>query len=57
MDLYQLWAHKMFPKTQFRDTIERVERVCRQKRMLVSRLYCVQVFSELGTGEPEQVAG
>ena len=53
MDLYQLWAHRMFPKTQFRDTVEKVERVCRQKRMLVSVSLFVGVFPELGIGEPE----
>jgi replication fork protection complex subunit Csm3/Swi3 len=56
MDLYQLWAHRMFPKTQFRDTIEKVERVCRQKRMLVSRILCVEVFPEIEIGESEQMA-
>ena len=56
MDLYQLWAHKMFPKTQFRDTIEKVERVCRQKRMLVGGSLCVEVFPEIGIGKPEQMA-
>ena len=35
MSIYQFWAHNMFPKTQFRDTIDRVERVCRSRRMLV----------------------
>ncbi|KDQ17939.1 hypothetical protein BOTBODRAFT_544616 [Botryobasidium botryosum FD-172 SS1] len=33
MQMYQLWAHKMFPKTQFRDTVEKVEKVCRSNRM------------------------
>jgi replication fork protection complex subunit Csm3/Swi3 len=56
MDLYQMWAHRMFPKTQFRDTIEKVERVCRQKRMLVSGSLYVGVFPEPGIGEPEQMA-
>ncbi|KZT58953.1 Swi3-domain-containing protein [Calocera cornea HHB12733] len=36
MTLYQLWAHRMFPKRRFIDTVERVERVCREKRMLVA---------------------
>ncbi|KAG8829587.1 hypothetical protein FRC17_006355 [Serendipita sp. 399] len=27
LSIYQFWAHNMFPKTQFRDTVERVERV------------------------------
>ncbi|QRV99984.1 chromosome segregation in meiosis protein 3 [Ceratobasidium sp. AG-Ba] len=36
MQMYQLWAHKMFPKMQFNDTVERVERLCRTKRMHVA---------------------
>ncbi|KZO95845.1 Swi3-domain-containing protein [Calocera viscosa TUFC12733] len=36
MTLYQLWAHRMFPKRRFIDTVERVEKVCREKRMLVA---------------------
>ena len=33
LSYYQLWAHKMFPKTQFSDTIEKVEKICHQRRM------------------------
>ncbi|TIC20606.1 Swi3-domain-containing protein [Wallemia mellicola] len=33
LSYYQLWAHKMFPKTQFSDTIEKVEKMCHQRRM------------------------
>ncbi|KAG9123047.1 hypothetical protein FRC07_000311 [Ceratobasidium sp. 392] len=36
MQMYQLWAHKMFPKMQFNDTVERVERLCRSRRMHVA---------------------
>ncbi|CAE7215153.1 unnamed protein product [Rhizoctonia solani] len=36
MQMYQLWAHKMFPKMQFQDTVERVEKLCRTKRMHVA---------------------
>ncbi|KAF8610006.1 Swi3-domain-containing protein [Ceratobasidium sp. AG-I] len=36
MQMYQLWAHKMFPKMQFHDTVDRVERLCRSKRMHVA---------------------
>jgi hypothetical protein len=57
MDLYQLWSHKMFPKTQFRDTVDRAERVCRQKRMLVSGSLCINVFPEFEAGTPRQMAG
>ncbi|EJD02352.1 Swi3-domain-containing protein, partial [Fomitiporia mediterranea MF3/22] len=31
--LYQFWAHKMYPKTQFSDTVNRVEKLCHSKRM------------------------
>ncbi|KZS99205.1 Swi3-domain-containing protein [Sistotremastrum niveocremeum HHB9708] len=34
--MYQLWGHKMFPKMQFRDMVERVEKICRKKRMTVA---------------------
>lgn len=36
LSIYQFWAHNMFPKTQFRDTVDRVERVCRSRRMLIN---------------------
>ncbi|KIM28752.1 hypothetical protein M408DRAFT_23414 [Serendipita vermifera MAFF 305830] len=36
MGIYQFWAHNMFPKTQFRDTVDRVERVCRSRRMQIN---------------------
>jgi replication fork protection complex subunit Csm3/Swi3 len=36
MSLYQFWAHRMYPKTQFRDTVKTVEKLCHSKRMHVS---------------------
>ena len=35
MDVYQMWAHKMFPKGDFAHTIQRVEVMCRGRRMNV----------------------
>ncbi|KAL5529655.1 hypothetical protein ACEPAG_5640 [Sanghuangporus baumii] len=31
--LYQFWAHKLYPKTQFSDTVNRIEKLCHSKRM------------------------
>ncbi|KAH7926302.1 Swi3-domain-containing protein [Leucogyrophana mollusca] len=36
LQVYQFWTHKMYPKTQFRDTVERVEKICHSKRMHVA---------------------
>ena len=33
--IYQFWAHEMYPKGQFRDTVGRVEKLCHSKRMAV----------------------
>ncbi|KAF5373552.1 hypothetical protein D9758_000593 [Tetrapyrgos nigripes] len=33
MQIYQYWTHSMYPKSQFRDTVERVEKLCHSKRM------------------------
>lgn len=43
LGIYQFWAHNMFPRTQFRDTVDRVERVCRSRRMQVFRLWDLDV--------------
>ena len=37
MNLYQFWAHKLFPKIQFSDLVERVEKLCHSKRMHVRK--------------------
>ncbi|KAL0946588.1 hypothetical protein HGRIS_012789 [Hohenbuehelia grisea] len=31
--IYQYWTHKLHPPTQFRDTVERVEKLCHSKLM------------------------
>ncbi|KAJ2931886.1 hypothetical protein H1R20_g5211, partial [Candolleomyces eurysporus] len=36
LGIYQFWSHKMYPKTQFRDTVSRVEKLCHSKRMQVA---------------------
>lgn len=33
--MYYAWTHRLFPKYQFRDTVERVEKLCRARRMTV----------------------
>ncbi|KAM0748526.1 Swi3-domain-containing protein [Meredithblackwellia eburnea MCA 4105] len=33
MSLYQLWAHQMYPRTNLRDTLHSVERLCRKRRV------------------------
>ncbi|ESK94549.1 chromosome segregation in meiosis protein 3 [Moniliophthora roreri MCA 2997] len=36
LQVYQFWAHRMYPKSQFSDTIERIEKLCHSKRMNVA---------------------
>ncbi|EED80138.1 predicted protein [Postia placenta Mad-698-R] len=33
---HEFWTHRMYPKTQFRDTVQRVEKLCHSKRMHVA---------------------
>ena len=35
LQVYQYWTHRMYPKTQFKDTVDRVEKLCHSKRMHV----------------------
>lgn len=35
MTVYQLWAHQMFPKGNFLDTIEKVEQLTSKKSIKV----------------------
>lgn len=55
LNLYQLWAHGMFPKGDFEGTIKRVETLCRGRRMEVResfpispRLSCPLPFPLIG---------
>lgn len=38
LQVYGYWTHKMFPKTPFRETVKRVEKLCHSKRMHVRTL-------------------
>nr|GAT53211.1 predicted protein [Mycena chlorophos] len=33
LNVYQFWTHKLYPKTPFKETVERVEKLCHSKRM------------------------
>ncbi|KAL1694678.1 replication fork protection component Swi3-domain-containing protein [Schizophyllum commune] len=33
LNIYQFWAHRMYPRTQFNDTVERIEKLCHSRRM------------------------
>lgn len=39
LDVYQMWAHSMFPRGEFLQTMQRVETVCRTRRMMVSCVF------------------
>ncbi|KAM6500478.1 Replication Fork Protection Component Swi3 domain containing protein [Amanita muscaria] len=34
LQIYQFWTHQLHPKTQFRDTVSRIEKLCHSRRML-----------------------
>ncbi|KAG6866958.1 hypothetical protein C0991_003874 [Blastosporella zonata] len=36
LQMYGYWTHELYPKTTFRDTVERVEKLCHSKRMHVA---------------------
>ncbi|KAH0583820.1 hypothetical protein H2248_009419 [Termitomyces sp. 'cryptogamus'] len=36
LQVYGYWTHEMFPRTTFRDTVERIEKLCHSKRMHVA---------------------
>ncbi|KAJ7343433.1 replication fork protection component Swi3-domain-containing protein [Mycena albidolilacea] len=33
LQVYQFWTHRLYPKTPFKDTVDRVEKLCHSKRM------------------------
>ncbi|KAG1756716.1 Swi3-domain-containing protein [Suillus paluster] len=35
LQVYQFWTHRLYPKTPFKDTVERIEKLCHSKRMQV----------------------
>ncbi|KAH9996821.1 replication fork protection component Swi3-domain-containing protein [Russula vinacea] len=36
LQVYQFWTHKLYPKTRFKETVDRVEKLCHSKRMQVA---------------------
>ncbi|KAG6898376.1 hypothetical protein C0992_009051 [Termitomyces sp. T32_za158] len=36
LQIYGYWTHEMFPRTTFRDTVQRIEKLCHSKRMHVA---------------------
>ncbi|KAH9946087.1 Swi3-domain-containing protein [Epithele typhae] len=36
LNIYQFWGHKMYPPSQFSDTVQRVEKHCHTKRLQVA---------------------
>ncbi|KAI0306438.1 replication fork protection component Swi3-domain-containing protein [Multifurca ochricompacta] len=42
LQVYQFWTHKLYPKTRFKETVDRVEKLCHSKRMQVW-LYFISV--------------
>ncbi|PFH54308.1 hypothetical protein AMATHDRAFT_44829 [Amanita thiersii Skay4041] len=34
LQVYQFWTHQLYPKTQFKDTVQRIEKLCHSRRML-----------------------
>lgn len=49
LNMYQMWAHGMFPKGDFAHTMHRTETVCRSRRMEVGFLHS---FSRLSSPSP-----
>ncbi|KAF8274886.1 replication fork protection component Swi3-domain-containing protein [Lactarius quietus] len=36
LQVYQFWSHRLYPKTRFKETVDRVEKLCHSKRMQVA---------------------
>ena len=36
LNFYQIWGHDLFPKLQFKSFVEKLERVCKEKRLRAS---------------------
>lgn len=41
LQVYQFWSHRMYPKTQFKDTVQRVEKLCHSNHMHVRSFLCM----------------
>ncbi|KAH9484213.1 Swi1-interacting protein swi3 [Psilocybe cubensis] len=50
LQTYQYWTHQLYPKTQFRDTVERVEKLCHSRRMNVA----LSVWRDEAHGRPSK---
>ncbi|KZT70163.1 Swi3-domain-containing protein [Daedalea quercina L-15889] len=50
LQVYQYWTHKMFPKTPFRETVTRVEKLCHSKRMHVALTVWRDEYKGINTG-------
>lgn len=46
LQIYQFWSHKLYPKTRFKETVDRVEKLCHSKRMQVcaALIYFISSF-------------
>jgi hypothetical protein len=44
MRVYNFWAHRLYPKVKFRDTVIRVEKLCHSKRMHASVFTACNTF-------------
>ena len=44
LQVYQFWTHKLYPKTRFKETVDRVEKLCHSKRMQVRALDRFHLF-------------
>ena len=40
LQIYQFWTHRMYSKNKFRDSVQRIEKLCHSKRMHVRPFEC-----------------
>lgn len=58
MQVYQFWTHRLYPKTPFKDTVDRVEKLCHSKRMQVcTGLSIYPSYPTLLIGPPQRLEG
>ncbi|KAG6851018.1 hypothetical protein H0H93_004505 [Arthromyces matolae] len=55
LQIYGYWTHELYPKTTFRDTVERVEKLCHSKRMHVALSVWRDDFHGLVNGRQPEV--
>lgn len=46
--MYQLWSHQMYPKTNLRDTLQTVEKLCRKRTVQVRPVACPRLLLPYG---------